>query len=36
MAHKEKEKKLQKDTYEKPELKKEGSLRNITAERSPA
>jgi len=30
MAHKEKEKKLRKETYEKPELKKEGKLRTIT------
>jgi len=31
MAQKEKEKKLQKETYEKPNLEKEGTLRDITA-----
>ena len=31
MKQKEKEQKIQKDTYEKPELKKEGALKDITA-----
>ena len=31
-----KEKKMEKDSYEKPELKKEGQLKDITAELSGA
>ena len=30
MAHKEKEKNPRKETYEKPDLKKEGALKDIT------
>lgn len=31
MEHKNKEKKVEKETYQKPEIKKEGQLKDITA-----